>query len=50
MVQWLGLRASTAGETGSIRGLGTKISTWLCGMAEKKKFIQNIVFKKKKEL
>ena len=28
MVQWLGLHASTAGGTGLIPGLGTKIPTW----------------------
>ena len=35
-VQWLGLSASTAGDTGSIPGQGTKIPQAAC-MAKKKK-------------
>ena len=36
MVQWLRLRASTAGATASIPGWGTKISNAL-GLGQKKK-------------
>ena len=38
VVQWLGLRASTARDPGSIPGPGTKIlhAVW-CGQKEKKK-------------
>ena len=41
MVQWLGLRASTAGGTGSIPGQGTKIlqATW---RGQKKKKMRSI--------
>ena len=37
VVQWLGLRASTAGDTGSISGRGTKIphAAW-CGQINKR--------------
>ena len=36
VVQWLGLRASTAGGTGSIPGQGTKIPQAVCPSSTKK--------------
>ena len=47
MVQWWGLHASTAGGTGSIPGLGTKIpeAAWRGQKKEKKKsFFKKIFF------
>ena len=44
MVQWLGLRASTAGGTGSIPGRGTKIlhAVWH-GPKKKEKMIFSLI-------
>ena len=49
MVQWLGLRASTAGDTGWIPGQGAKImhDMW---HSQKKKTQQNLKNEKKKTL
>ena len=42
MVQWLGLRASTAGDTGSIPGGGTEIPRAARGGQKKKKKIVSL--------
>ena len=49
MVQWLGLRASTAGDTGWIPGQGAKITHDMWHSQKKKKPNKTSKMKKKKK-